>query len=83
MPLFILQKRAIHIIFKAGYRDHTNPLFIRSGLLKFKDIVELQTLLVMFKARSKALPHDLQKLFVCTSEDGNHRRPYDFKHLIA
>jgi len=83
MPLYILQKRAIRIIFKAGYRDRTNPLFIRSGLLKFKDIVELQTLLVMFKARSKALPYDLQKLFVCTSEDGNHRQPYDFKHLTA
>lgn len=31
MPLVLLQKRAIRMINKAGFRDHTNPLFIRSG----------------------------------------------------
>ena len=38
--LIILQKRAIRIINKAGYRDHTNILFLNSNLLKFIDIIE-------------------------------------------
>lgn len=83
MPLVLVQKSAIRIINKAGFRDHTNPLFVKSGLLKLKDIIDLQTLLVMLKARLKSLPGDLQKLFVFTSEDENHRRRYDFKPPYA
>jgi len=32
--LFILEKRAIHTIHKADYLEHTNPLFLKSKLLK-------------------------------------------------
>uniref|UniRef100_A0A3B3IP09 Reverse transcriptase domain-containing protein n=1 Tax=Oryzias latipes TaxID=8090 RepID=A0A3B3IP09_ORYLA len=83
MPLILLQKRAIRIIHKANFRDHTNDLFIKSGLLKLKNLIELQTLLVMFKARNRDLPEDLQKLFIFTTGDENHRRKYDFKQQIA
>lgn len=85
MPLILLQKRVIRIINKAGYRDHTNPLFIRSRLLKLKDIIDLQTLLIMLKARHKILPQDLQDLFVftCPLENDYHRRRYNFKQPNA
>lgn len=82
-PLFLLQKRAVRIIHKAGYREHTSSLFIKSGLLKLKDLIELQTLTVMFRAKSKALPENLQKLFVFSSEDEIHRRKFNFKHQFA
>ena len=82
-PLYILQKRAIRIIHKADYREHTNMLFVSSGLLKWQELVQLQTLVVMFKAKSKTLPAKLQKMFFFTSEDEDHRRKGHFKHQCA
>ena len=38
----LLQKRAIKILHSAAYRDHTSPLFHRSKVLKFVDIVSLE-----------------------------------------
>ncbi len=83
MPLFLLQKRAIRIIHEVKFGEHTNSLFIKSGLLKLTEIRELQMLLIMFKAKNRVLPENLLKLFVFTSEDGNHRRRFDFKHQVA
>lgn len=42
-PLVILQKRALRIIHGASYREHTNIFFMESKLLKFKNLVDLQT----------------------------------------
>ena len=38
----LLQKTAIRILHSAAYRDHTSPLFHRSKVLKFVDIVSLE-----------------------------------------
>ena len=39
----LVQKRAIRILHSAAaYRDHTSPLFHRSNVLKFVDIVSLE-----------------------------------------
>ena len=62
-PRVILQKKAVRIIHRVGYRDHTNPLFIQSKLLKLKDMVEFQTVQVLYKAKNKLLPLNIQKLF--------------------
>uniref|UniRef100_A0A3Q3JDA1 Reverse transcriptase domain-containing protein n=1 Tax=Monopterus albus TaxID=43700 RepID=A0A3Q3JDA1_MONAL len=62
-PLYILQKRAIRVVHKMGYRDHTNVVFIRSKLLKFFDLVEYKTAVFMYKARNNLLPGGIQKLF--------------------
>ena len=59
----ILQKRAIRIIHNVGYRDHTNSLFLNSNLLKFMDIIEYKTAIIMYKARNKQLPANIQVLF--------------------
>ena len=80
MPLFILQKRAIRIINGVAPREHTG-LFLRSGLLKLKDLVSLQTLLVVYKAKHCLLPHGLQTLFTVNSETS--RRNNDFKQPFA
>jgi len=79
--LYLLQKRIIRIIFKTGYREHTNILFFHSKLLKFKELVELQTLIVMFKAKNKVLPANLQNLFILIENEG--RRKGHFKHQVA
>ena len=47
--LIIQQKRMIRAIADAGYADHTNPLFFRLKLLKFKDIYRYFVSIYMFK----------------------------------
>ena len=82
-PLIMLQKKAVRIIHKEDFRAHTNRLFGLSGLLKFLDLVELRTLLVVLRAKNRSLPIQLQTLFEFSSENEDHRRRYDFKHLFA
>lgn len=81
--LFLLQKKALRIINKTGYREHTNSLFVNSGLLKFKDLVDLKILIFMWKAKQRVLPMFLQNLFTLVSEEDGHRRQYYFKTLFA
>ena len=47
-PLIVLQKRAIRIITKIGYRDHTNLKFYESRILKMHDIHKLQLAVFLF-----------------------------------
>ena len=61
--LCTLQKRAIRIINNVGYRDHTNILFLRVNALKFRDLVEFKTAQIMYKAKNKLLPGNIQRLF--------------------
>ncbi len=61
--LIILQKRSIRIIHKVGYQDHTNTLLLKSKLLKFKDLVNLQTAQIIFKAKNNSLPANVQRVF--------------------
>ena len=45
----ILQKRVIRLIYGMNRQCHTNMLFSRCRVIKFKDLVELKVLLVLFK----------------------------------
>ena len=47
--LIVLQKRAIRIISKVGYREHTSDLFHNLNLLKQPDIYKLRLLTIMHK----------------------------------
>ena len=62
-PICTIQKRALRTINKAGYRDHTNPLFIKSHMLKFLDLVKFRTAQIMYKARNNLLPKNIQGMF--------------------
>ena len=53
LPLITLHKRIIRMIADAGYRDHSDPLFKRLGLLKLTDLYNFNLLVYMQKARSK------------------------------
>ena len=56
-----IQKRVIRIIHKASYRETTNPLFIRSGVLKCLDIVHVKISEILYQVRNKSLPVSTQK----------------------
>ncbi len=60
--LCTVRKRAIRIVNKAGYLDHTTPLFLKSKTLKFMDLVNMKTA-VVFKARNNLLPDNIQHFF--------------------
>lgn len=42
-PVFLLQKKVIRIVSKAGYLDPTNSLFIKLNVLKIYDLVKFKT----------------------------------------
>lgn len=59
-PLFILQKRAVRIIHKVSFLEHTNGLFLKFRLLKLLDLVKIHTVIILFKANKNALPCNIQ-----------------------
>ncbi len=77
--IYVAKKRAIRIINKIGYRDHTNSLF----LFKFIDLVHFQTAQIMYKAKNNLLPGNIQKMFLNGEERYNLRRECNFKHLYV
>ena len=62
-PLILLQKRAVRTIYHAKLKDHTNPLFLKSKLLKFEDMIKFKTAQFMFKVFNKCLPHTILNMF--------------------
>ena len=81
--LILLQKRAIRIINNAGYRDHTNMLFLNSNVLKFVDLIKLNTAQIMYKARNNQLPGNIQKMFSDREGGYNLRGENDFKTQVS
>lgn len=78
-----LQKRAIRIIHNAGYRDHTNNLFLSSNLLKFMDIVEYKTAIIMYKVQNGILPRNIQERFSDREVSYNLRGELNLKTKFA
>ena len=66
--LVIMQKRTIRIIENVKYNEHTNPLFIKAGILKLDDIYIVEVLKVVFKYLQGSLPLPLTKLFTLNTE---------------
>jgi hypothetical protein len=59
--LDILQKRALRIINKKGYRSHTDPLFKSAKILKIVDVFKLQASLCMYDLEHDLLPKSFRK----------------------
>ena len=78
--LVLLQKRVIRIIGNAGYRDHTSSIFHKFKILKLKDLIKLQTCILMYKANNGSLPSHIQLNFVKNKEvhKYNTRQKNDF-----
>ena len=80
----VVQKRAIRVISKSEYRAHTLPLFSKHKLLKFSDIVQFKTLLIMHKAKEGSLPANIQLFFkIKPSSNVNTRQEGKFYVLFA
>ncbi len=62
--LKLKQKEAIRIISKAGYRDHTNPLFKQSGILPLEKLVKYSNLKFMHKYTHSKLPFSFSETWI-------------------
>ena len=62
-PLIKMQKRAVRIIMKVNRYYHTNSLFYELRLLKLDDLINLETIMIMYKAKNVLLPKNIQRLF--------------------
>ena len=71
--IVVLQKRAIRIIGNVSKREHSNPIFSEYRLLKFNDIVKLNTCLVIYKAINNHLPERLKKFFEVNNSNTRQR----------
>lgn len=61
--IFILQKKAIRIVYKEDYLKPTNKLFMNANKLKFKELVDFKIAQFMFKINNNMLPVSIQKMF--------------------
>ena len=59
--LFVLQKRAVRIINKIGYRGHTDPIFKREKILKVADLNKVYVSLFMFDQQNEGLPSSFKQ----------------------
>ena len=70
--LFILQKRAIRICLNTNYKCHTKPLFYQLRSLNVFDIIDLNSLVFMYKAFHSLLPTNLLSYFKKVNDSNNH-----------
>lgn len=82
-PLCKIQKKAIRMITKAGFRDHTNIMFLKLKILKFMDLIKYKTAKIMYKARYNMLPGNVQRMFFDREGDYELRGKLNLKTLKA
>ena len=67
-----LQKRAMRCIKNTTYNAHTDPLFTEFNILKFEQIVKLDTLKFMYKIVNDMLPENILNKFILNKEIHTH-----------
>ena len=76
MKIQTLQNKALRIINFKNTRDSANPLFLESKILKFDDVVKLQSCLLAYSFAHKTLPTALNSLFTPTQDVHNHNTKF-------
>ena len=71
-PLCILQKRAIRICGKAGYRPHTMPIFHQLKTLDIYDIIDYNSMIFMYKVSNNLLTDTSLSYFKKVNESHDH-----------
>ena len=67
-----LQKRALRLITCSYFRIPSNPLFIKLGILKLKDIHKYQSLMFLYKFKSNLLPLCCMQYLQLCSDSGRY-----------
>ena len=84
MSLFTLQKRVVRFICGVKARDHTNTLFIKIKFIKFVDLIEYKTSILMYKVKHKPLPNSIERFFYSNEDSLHNTRKRDkFKKRLC
>ncbi len=59
----LCQRKAVHCVFKSAYNTHTDPLFKKSGILKFDDLYMFEIGKFVFDALHNTLSNQLSHSF--------------------
>ena len=68
---------------KAGYRESTLPLFIKSHCLKFDDLVYIKTLETVYRVGKNTLPVCIRNMFVLKEQKYNLRSQLNYTRTIT
>uniref|UniRef100_A0A3B3B6W1 Reverse transcriptase domain-containing protein n=1 Tax=Oryzias melastigma TaxID=30732 RepID=A0A3B3B6W1_ORYME len=72
--LILQQKKVMRIINHTGPRQHTHELFVKSNILKFSDLVQLNTAVTMWKIKNRLVPDHICCKFKLITDDKNRRK---------
>ena len=72
-PIFLQQKKTLRLITFSDFREHTSPLFNSLRILKIKDIIEMQNILLAHKSLNNSCPTDLQNKINLITMNHNHQ----------
>ena len=81
-----LQKKCIRNVFLASYKSHTEPIFKKLEILKFKDKITLQRSTFMNNYRNKKLPESFNNKFTditCTDQLQTRHNDYNYQNIPA
>ena len=70
--LFLLQKKALRIIFFQNRLSHTNPLFLSSSIIKLYDQISIDNCIFINKVFNKRVPPIFQDWFAFSSLGHSH-----------
>ena len=82
-PLLILQKKAMRIMTFSGFREHTSTIFKALNLLKFLDLVYVNTVPFMFQYGSGNLPADFCGFFTLIKNNHDYTTRLAFTNAYA
>ena len=68
----VLQKKCIRIMNFAPFNSHTNDLFADNNILKFKDIIQMEQIKLVYEYKNNNLPIELNNLFKLNSDVHSH-----------
>ena len=75
--LFKQQKRAIRLVSGASFAEHTDALFMRNGILKLEDLIDLERALHVHKYRNGNLPKSFDDNYLSLKDQGSLSRRED------
>lgn len=74
----VLQKKAIRIINRAAYNDHTNQYFHNMRILKLNELFELQMAKYMYRLSNRLLPQGIY----CAFNLNQHDHKYNTRRIF-
>ena len=78
----VLQRKCLRLLNFSDFQSHSNPLFINLKVLKVKDVIKLNQLMLLYNFIEGCLPTDIKGLFKLNeSIHGHDTRQTSMYHL--